>query len=269
MTSCNFKAPNGAESQLYKDLELNYGPDRATQLWQYTFSKDFKDLFEFDVERDINGEPTIMWMTKHVKLPESQVFTRLKAVAILQSEIGQKTFEKGIKNSWSLDKILKELQIPSAQRELILSFELETYDEILQELLLNYSYTVEINTAKGGNTDLTIKETEFKGEKRWSIVDAYTTMPLKSFKTKQEASDYLVNELQKPTSHYSNLTVPGGINYTENEIATPAITPSIKGHAQFATDKGIGWFRSDDKHAFTGFLEDLIASGIIKKVPCG
>jgi len=247
MTSCNFKAPNGAESQLYKDLELNYGPDRATQLWQYTFSKDFKDLFEFDVERDINGEPTIMWMTKHVKLPESQVFTRLKAVAILQSEIGQKTFEKGIKNSWSLDKILKELQIPSAQRELILSFELETYDEILQELLLNYSYTVEINTAKGGNTDLTIKETEFKGEKRWSIVDAYTTMPLKSFKTKQEASDYLVNELQKPTSHYSNLTVPGGINYTENEIATPAITPSIKGHAQFATDKGIGWFRSDEQ----------------------
>lgn len=48
-----------------------------------------------------------------------------------------------------------------------------------------------------------------------------------------------------------------------------AITPSIKGHAQFATDNGIGWFRSDDKHAFTGFLEDLIASGTIKKVPCG
>jgi hypothetical protein len=49
------------------------------------------------------------------------------------------------------------------------------------------------------------------------------------------------------TQYYSNLTVPGGTNYTENEIATPGITPSIKGHAQFATDKGIGWFRSDDK----------------------
>jgi len=48
------------------------------------------------------------------------------------------------------------------------------------------------------------------------------------------------------TSYYSNLTVPGGTNYTENEISTPLITPSIKGHAQFATDKGIGWFRSDD-----------------------
>jgi hypothetical protein len=71
------------------------------------------------------------------------------------------------------------------------------------------------------------------------------------------------------SSYYSNLTVPGGTNYTENEIATPGITPAIKGHAAFATDKGIGWFRSDDKHPFTGFLEDLIASGTIKKVPCG
>lgn len=51
-----------------------------------------------------------------------------------------------------------------------------------------------------------------------------------------------------PTQYYSSLTVPGGANYTENEIATPAITPSIKGHAQFSTDNGIGWFRSDDRN---------------------
>lgn len=50
-----------------------------------------------------------------------------------------------------------------------------------------------------------------------------------------------------PTQHYSDLTVPGGTNYTENEISTPTITYSIKGHAQFATNKGIGWFRSDDR----------------------
>jgi hypothetical protein len=41
------------------------------------------------------------------------------------------------------------------------------------------------------------------------------------------------NICKSPTQHYSNLTVPGGTNYTENEIATPAITPNIKGHAQF------------------------------------
>jgi len=50
-----------------------------------------------------------------------------------------------------------------------------------------------------------------------------------------------------PSQYYSNLTVPGGTNYTENEIATPSITPSIKGHAQFSTAQGIGWFRSDEK----------------------
>src|SRR5690606_2348140 len=55
-------------------------------------------------------------------------------------------------------------------------------------------------------------------------------------------------EKEVPTQYYSNLTVPGGTNYTENEIATPAISPSIKGHARFTTDKGIGWFRSDEKY---------------------
>ena len=87
------------------------------------------------------------------------------------------------------------------------------------------------------------------------------------FNTKQEAESYkkeLVDDsikrnkeklkevqefknTEKPTQHYSNLTVPGGTNYTENEISTPDITPNIKGHAQFSTDNGIGWFRSDDK----------------------
>ena len=47
------------------------------------------------------------------------------------------------------------------------------------------------------------------------------------------------------TDYYENLSVPGGTNYKENEISTPLITPSIKGHAQFATPNGIGWFRSD------------------------
>lgn len=45
---------------------------------------------------------------------------------------------------------------------------------------------------------------------------------------------------------YNYLTVPGGTNYKESEIRTPGITPSIKGHASFATQQGIGWFRSDE-----------------------
>lgn len=48
------------------------------------------------------------------------------------------------------------------------------------------------------------------------------------------------------STHYSDLTVPGGTHYRENEIRTPSITPSIKGHAIFASPQGIGWFRSDE-----------------------
>lgn len=56
-------------------------------------------------------------------------------------------------------------------------------------------------------------------------------------------------EINSPfnTDYYSKLTVPGGINYTESEIKTPDITPSIKGHAQFSTDRGIGWVRWDEQ----------------------
>lgn len=57
-----------------------------------------------------------------------------------------------------------------------------------------------------------------------------------------------------PTSHYASMTVPGGVNYRENEIRTPDITPVIQGHAAFSTENGIGWFRSDDK----GSSNDLV-----------
>lgn len=45
--------------------------------------------------------------------------------------------------------------------------------------------------------------------------------------------------------HYDDYTVPGGLFYKENEIAIPTIIPFIKGHADFSTPNGIGWFRSD------------------------
>ena len=61
----------------------------------------------------------------------------------------------------------------------------------------------------------------------------------------------LIKEIEQqkiaPTDFYKELTIDGGTNYTENEISTPLITPSIKGHAQFSTDNGIGWFRSDEQ----------------------
>lgn len=68
------------------------------------------------------------------------------------------------------------------------------------------------------------------------------------------------------SQYYANMTVPGGTNYTENEISTPAIIPSIKGHAQFSTDNGIGWFRSDEQ-AITNELEKKLQKDLASVGP--
>lgn len=96
-------------------------------------------------------------------------------------------------------------------------------NELITSLLAESGYTIEINIARSKNSD------------RYTGYGDLTDLDTPELK--EEAN----------TQHYSSLTVPGGTNYTENELRTPAITPSIKGHAAFATDKGIGWFRSDDK----------------------
>lgn len=165
---------------------------------------------------------------------EGEVQYMLKAVNILNSDLGKKIFEKGQKSNWPLEKTLTELQIPKEQKQLILDLGKTNREEIITDLLANYSYTVEINTAKERKA----------GIDRWS--------------GKEE--DLIPLDEETPTQYYSNLTVPGGTNYTENEIATPAITPSIKGHAQFATDKGIGWFRSDEQISKLNNYEEWINS---------
>lgn len=83
-----------------------------------------------------------------------------------------------------------------------------------------------------------------------NIVEAMTSMATDMSYTvtvKRSMAKEKTSLAPDPTQFYSRLTVPGGINYEENEIATPQIVPSIAGHARFATDNGIGWFRSDEK----------------------
>lgn len=177
---------------------------------------------------------------------------QLRSIEILQSPKADEIFRKGDKNKWDIDKILTELSIPKEQKELIKSFNTRNREEILTSLLANYSYTVEINTAK---------DTVRQGKVSYNIEDGYQPEEFD-----EEGNPILTVKYDKPqpTQYYSNLTVPGGTNYTENEIATPAITPSIKGHAQFATDKGIGWFRSDEQLKGGDITRELQKSGEIK-----
>ena len=158
-------------------------------------------------------------------------------------------------------------------------------NSLITSLLSEMSYTVEINTAKESMSDSKLQELNIKKEfqkdnfRYFSDNEGYwkfdNTIDAKDRKLEKiDLSDYVKayrESIEKsPTQHYSNLTVPGGTNYTEQEISTPLITPSIKGHAAFSTDSGIGWFRTDDKQNYTEqdidtLIDNMIKSGVLQK----
>lgn len=281
-------------------------------------SKEFQDLMEatklpsFLLEAKISkfqrDNVTDEFPSAKELVSDSEVNQSLKAVEILNSDKAKQIFEKGNKANWDLNKILTELQIPKEQKQLILDrghkvltnndarlfkdSKWENNDnlieQIITDLLSNYSYTVEVNTAKEPTINKNVdyendgifdEDGNFQSENTTFSVngflyekDKFKHIPFGYGKIKSE-DGYIGNNdwksisereyeealdefeskegNERPTQHYSNLTVPGGANYIENEIKTPGIVPSIKGHAQFATDNGIGWFRSDDKQDST------------------
>jgi hypothetical protein len=151
---------------------------------------------------------------------DKQINYRLKATEILLSDKAKQIFSKGEKAKWDLNKILTELSVPKEQKQLLLDLGITDREQLALELASKYSYSVEINTAKSEQTPAYYNEDT-------GILEG--------------------GMYERNSEYYSNLTVPGGTNYTENEISTPLIVPSIKGHAEFSTDNGIGWFRSDEK----------------------
>lgn len=178
----------------------------------------------------------------------------LKSVEILQSDLGKQVFEKGKKNNWSLEKILTELQIHKEQKEVILNLNIRNREDIILELSSQMTFAVEINTAKGevppgGPIPEYLEDSELE-ERYYRIHDA----------------------AGNNSQYYSNITVPGGVNYTENEFKTPQIIPSIKGHAQFSTDNGIGWGRWDEKIQYTeqdiDFLIDILKKSGQLEINC-
>ena len=180
-------------------------------------SKLFTDLLSIVKDREQTKRIYV-----NTKSKSNDVQYVLQSVQILESEKGISIFNKGIKNNWSIDKILTELQIPKHQKKLILESGITDREELITNLLANYSNTIKINISKSEELD----HDEYMDE---------------------QTGEFVEFDQSENSNYYANLTVPGGTNYTENEIATPGITPSIKGHASFSTDNGIGWFRSDDR----------------------
>ena len=200
-----------------------------------------------------------LWDKYEGVVPESEskseiVKSGLKATNILQSPKADQFFNAVAKNKISGDFFWKKMQadlgIPKDQIEILKSFNTQDRGELISSILANYSFAIEINIAKQQglkNQKKGVDLTQVPDTGRWVVSNFQTGIP-KYFDNKEDAEKYIKGEVEEtPTQYYSNLTVPGGTNYTENEIATPAITPSIKGHAQFATDQGIGWFRSDEQ----------------------
>ena len=194
------------------------------------------------------------WPTlEQLGINPNQVNYELKSAQILLTDKAKQIFDKGKKVGWDLNKILTELQVPKEQKDLILGLGIKDREEILMELASNYSFAVEVNIAKGNNEDGDDYEARVVAEEHYGL-----TPNTVEFSNKVDELMSFYKKGQEPSHYYSNLTVPGGTNYTENEISTPLITPNIKGHAQFSTDQGIGWFRSDEQGVNQNVREGVI-----------
>ena len=182
----------------------------------------------------------------------------LKIVETL-GKINRSTFETSKLQGWLND--LQKQGVSNQQLELFKEVAKPgmTKDEIAVAIAAAYSYTVDINIATEPIESANVGYDRFtlNGDD-YSKIDTYrkngNVITKEEYNLATEQYKKTENLGDRNTQYYSGLSVPGGTNYTEQEIATPEITPSIKGHAQFATDQGIGWFRSDEKAG--SFYED-------------
>ena len=208
-------------------------------------------LAEIELSKSLEVEPAYKPIGE-----ESNLQYQFKVVSNLYNNLDKinKLWKQIGNNNTFWNKIQQDFQIPKDQINLLKESEGNTIEEKLTSFAANYSYTVEINTAKIKETNDYIKSlgskvsslTQERGRYYYTDErDAKIEIDKDSWEEAKKEFD-LIGKTERSTQHYSNLTVAGGTNYTENEIATPAITPNIRGHAQFSTDKGIGWFRSDD-----------------------
>lgn len=246
-----------------------------------------------------------LWDLYDGNVPESEskseiVKSGLKATNILQSPKADQFFNAVAKNKITGDFFWKKMQadlgIPKEQIEILKSFNTQDKGELISSLLANYSYSIEINTAKEPTINKNVdyennsafdEDGNFQSENTTFNIDGYLYekdkfkhIPFGYGKIKSE-NGYIGNSEwqsisekeyeqaldnfktkegnEKPTQYYSNLTVPGGTNgtYKELNFETPLIVPSIQGHAQFSTENSIGWARVADKQTYNS-VEEVI-----------
>lgn len=169
-------------------------------------------------------------------------------------------FQKGNRDQF-FQKVQQDLQAPKAQIQMLKNWskdkEFDSIGGMISGVLSELTYTVEINVASGGRytpyNEMQDYEIDVKNDPStprpqsiYSVIDedGNSVFHTDDLEEAQKVADRFNSS--RSSDFYSKLIVPGGMNYRESEIKTPGIMPSIKGHAEFATDWGIGWFRSDD-----------------------
>lgn len=237
----------------FEQVAKQFANDKLTEV-RSTDSKDFEETETSNIRKgsgtgkeNERGHKDTFYSEEN----QQRVRSTLKSVDIARTPKAVEQWGKLKRHRITLNQFLENSQFPKEQKQLLQDiYEQEQPKELsdlITSLVVKYSYTVEISTAK------TVQETgsNFREELTNKLVqEGY---PENSVEFDKEWSKRITEEQNRRdrvnSDHYSNLTVPGGTNYTENEIATPGIIPSIKGHAQFSTDNGIGWFRSDDRES--------------------
>lgn len=229
----------------FKKLEAVYGRPQATLFYH------------------MNGEHTPSIEEAKAMIQSPVVYAQMKVLKALGDPKAQQLYTKFFKNNpEKFYSELLQLGAPKNQVDILRDHNSqhapESFQDMVTSLAAAMSYTVEINTAK----------------EKEKVQDSFTNSLYEDYllpngdvgqrlKTNKQS-----REENKPTQYYSNLTVPGGTNYTENEIATPGITPSIQSHAAFKTDSGIGWFRSDDRMKSEKFIvksRDIVTGELVEE----
>lgn len=138
-------------------------------------------------------------------------------------------------------KIQQDLQVPKDQMKLLINAEGTSIADKLMSVVTNYGGTViKISTVRSEPSYESPDEPTNYGDDDIDAAERAFYRGDEEYETR-----FRYDPVDNGVTFYSQLTVPGGTNYSENEIYTPDIIPTIKGHASFATKNGIGWFRSD------------------------
>ena len=194
------------------------------------------------------------------------------------AKIKQWESNKSISQELLYNKI-QQLGVPKEQLELLKNSDGNTIEEKLTNLIANYSYTIEINTAKNNNLNHFDNLQLELGNSLWVIVndelidvwnndDNVYTLENAPDEIKEYFNNFKNNNTN--TAYYSDLTVPGGTNgsYREQNFETPLIKVP-KSHAQFNTKNTIGFNRNDDRQIYTekdidSLLEIMKKSGVLE-----